>query len=46
MAECLLDVNKVRRLMRGFILIVLIGSLLFGCATTYHGDGVVIEKQG
>lgn len=45
MAECLLDVNKVRRLMRGVILIVFIGSLLFGCATTYHGDGVVIEKQ-
>ncbi len=28
-----------------FILITLMSALLFACATTYHGDGIVIEKH-
>ncbi len=31
--------------MTRFFMIVLMSSLLFGCATTYHGDGVVIKQQ-
>jgi len=34
-----------KRVISRFILITLITSMLFGCATTYHGDGIVIDKQ-
>jgi hypothetical protein len=34
-----------RKLVTHFILITVITSMLFSCVTTYHGDGVVIEKR-
>jgi len=34
-----------KSLIKNLAIMTLITSMLFGCATTYHGDGIVIDKQ-